>query len=77
MSEIWEDFNQVKPEREGYYMIRYRHKDDNVYYKAVWWNEMTKEFKYKDYIKEVLEFINDRYDYYIPCTYQDHSMELK
>jgi hypothetical protein len=61
----WIDFKKEPPVDHGYYYIKYRHKDGGMYSKAIWWN--GKEFKYKDYVTEVFEYLPERFDYYVPC----------
>ena len=69
--EKWIKFSDTKPEANGYYLIQYLHKDGNKYCKGIWWN--GKEFRYKDYVKEVYEYTPKRYDYYVPCMLQEEG----
>lgn len=67
-NEDWVNFSEVKPQREGYYYIRYLHKDGRdgqALYKAVWWNGEI--FQYKDYVTEVYQYLPRAFPYYMPC----------
>lgn len=61
----WIDFKKQQPNEHGYYYIKYRHKDGDVYAKGIWWN--GKEFKYKDYVTETIEYLPQHFEYYCPC----------
>ena len=62
---MWVKFNEQTPEEHGYYYIHYLHKDGKEYAKAIWWDGT--EFKYNDYVKEVIEYIPECFEYYVPC----------
>lgn len=68
-------FKEQQPTKDGYYLILYLHKDGKRYHKAIWWNDMYKVFQYKDYVREVHEYIPRRYDYYVPCSLQDDTYD--
>lgn len=69
----WKAFIEP-PTENGYYLTRYLNEDGKTYHKALWWNG-KKFIAPRDYIKEVYEYIPDRYSYYVPCMLQDHSKE--
>jgi hypothetical protein len=59
----------TRPTENGYYMIRYLHKDGDVFNKAIWWN--GEAFVYRDYVKEVYEYQTKRFGFYTECRFYE------